>query len=216
MYYQNYLKFFCRGFFTDFQLNKIIQEYGECQAELYYNKNYAVKEKKEKRKKNENYNPNKNISNNKSNLNKKKLLFTEKIRNSISRMENSKLINNYIYKFNTNEISNIFYKNKNETITLNDDTKIYSNDNIISKDNSIIKIIDEMIHKKREKKKDNKNNKNMNVKNIINIYKNLLNQSPIKSARILNYNKKIGTTRMVSSIKIFNRNIPTIKNNKKK
>ena len=214
VYYQNYLKFFCRGFFTDFQLNKIIQEYGECQAELYYNKNYAVKEKKEKRKKNENYNLNKNISNNKSNLNKKKLLFTEKIRNSISRMENSKLINNYIYKFNTNEISNIFYKNKNETITLNDNTKIYDNDNIISKDNSIINIVDEMIHKKREKKKDNKNNKNMNDKNIINIYKNLLNQSPIKSARILNCNKKIGTTRKVSSIKIFNRNIPTIKNNK--
>ena len=130
-------------------------------------------------------------------------------------MENTNLINNYIYKFNTNEISNIYYKNKNETITLNEDTKIYNNDNLISKENSIVKIVDAMIHKKAEKKKSKKDIKIMNDKNIINIYKNLLNQSPIKSARILNCNKKIGTTRKVSSIKIFNRDIPTIKNNKK-
>jgi hypothetical protein len=215
VYYRNYLKFFCRGIFTDFQLNKIVQEYGELQAELYYNKNYGDKEKKEKNNKNENYNARKKISKNNTNMNIKKLFFTEKIRNSISKIENSKLINNYIYKFNTNEISNIYYKNKNETITLNEDTKIYNNDNLISKENSIVKIVDAMIHKKAEKKKSKKDIKIMNDKNIINIYKNLLNQSPIKSARILNYNKKIGTTRKVSSIKIFNRNIPTIKNNKK-
>ena len=211
-YYQNYLKFFCRGFFTDFQVNKIIQDYGECQAELYYNKNYGTKSKNEKKNKSDNYNLSKNISNSNSKFNnKKKLLFTEKIRNSINRIENSKLISNYIYKFNTNEISNIFYKNKNETITLNNDTKIY-NDNLISKENSIIKIIDAMIHRKREKKKSNINN--INNKNIINIYKNLLNQSPIKSARNLHYNKNIWTTRKVSSIKIFNKNIPSTKNSK--
>ena len=212
-YYQNYLKFFCRGFFTDFQVNKIVQDYGECQAELYYNQNYGPKAKNEKKNKSDNYNLSKNLSNTNSKLNnKKKLLFTEKVRNSINRIENSKLLSNYINKYNTNEISNIFYKNKNETITLNDDTKIY-NDNLISKENSIIKIIDAMIHRKREKKKSNINN-NINNKNIINIYKNLLNQSPIKSARNLNYNKNIRTTRKVSSIKIFNKNIPSTKNSK--
>ena len=214
-YYRNYLKFFCRGIFTDFQLNKIVQEYGELQAELYYNKNYGDKEKKEKNNKNENYNARKKISKNNTNMNIKKLFFTEKIRNSISKIENSKLINNYIYKFNTNEISNIYYKNKNETITLNEDTKIYNNDNLISKENSIVKIVDAMIHKKAEKKKSKKDIKIMNDKNIINIYKNLLNQSPIKSQRMFNnYNKKIVTTKKVSSIKIFNKNIPSFKNYK--
>ena len=211
-YYQNYLKFFCRGFFTDFQINKIMIDYGENQAELYYNKNYEIKDKKEK--KNKNDNSNKNVSNsNSSSLNKKELLFTDKIRNSINRMENSLLMYNYKYKFNKNEISNICYKNKNETITLNDDTKIYNTDNLISKDNSIIIIIDAMIKKKREKKQSCKNIKNMNNdKNILNIYKMLLNQSPIKSARNLNYNRK--TTNKVPAINIFNRNVPLVRNSK--
>ena len=51
LYYKNYLKFFCRGFFADFKANKIIQDNGEFQAELYYNNNYGAKEDR-KRKKN--------------------------------------------------------------------------------------------------------------------------------------------------------------------
>lgn len=126
---------------------------------------------------------------------------------------------NYIYKYHTNEISNIFYKSKNETMTLNDDTKIYNDDNLMTNENSLINLIDVMIHKKREKKKiiknkNTKNNYNINDKNIVNIYKNLLDQSPIRSARNLNYNNKNGlynkTSKKVSSIKIFNKNIPMI------
>ena len=232
IYYQNYLKFFCRGLFTDFKANKIIQEYGECQAELYYNKNYGGKEKKSKKNKDKN-NDNNNIDEGENNsnasrtslnINKIKLLFTDTVKNSINRIENSKLLQNYIYKYNTNEISNIFYKSKNETMTLNDDTKIYNEDNLMTNENSLINLIDIMIHKKREKKKitkhkNIKNNYNINDKNIINIYKNLLDQSPIRSARNLNYNIKNGlynkTSKKVSSIKIFNKNIPMIIKNKK-
>ena len=231
IYYQNYLKFFCRGFFTDFKTNKIIQEYGECQAELYYNKNYGGKEKKSKKNKEENNEKDNNSKNNSnsnsnSNVNRLKLLFTDTVQNSINRIENSKLIQNYIYKYNTKEISNIFYKSKNETMTLNDDTKVYNNDNLITNENSLINLIDIMIHKKREKKKINKNknfknnnNNNINDKNIVNIYKNLLDQSPIRSARNLNYNNKNiiynKTSKKVSSIKIFNKNIPIIIKNKR-
>ena len=234
IYYQNYLKFFCRGLFTDFKANKIIQEYGECQAELYYNKNYGGKEKKSKKNKDENNDNiiddgdgdaenNSNVSKTRSNVNKLRLLFTDTVKNSINRIENSKLLQNYIYKYNTNEISNIFYKSKNETMTLNDDTKIYYDDDLMTNENSLINLIDVMIHKKREKKKiiKNKNIKNnyINDKNIVNIYKNLLDQSPIKSARNLNYNIKNGlynkTSKKVASIKIFNRNIPMIIKNKK-
>ena len=228
VYYKNYLKFFCRGFFIDFQANKIIQEYGEYQAELYYNKNYGMKDKKSKKNKNDeniNCNSSNNISNNSNynyNLNKLKILFTESIKNSINRVENSKLIRNYIYKYNTNEISNILYNNKNETLTLNDDTKVYNNDNIITNENTLINIIDNMIHKKRKEKTKKNKNKNMknknNDKNIVNIYKNLLNQSPIKSSRNLNFIKSVPynkTSRKVSSIKIFNKNIPMIIKNRK-
>jgi len=211
IYYHNYLKFFCRGLFTDFKANKIIQEFGECQAELYYNKNYGGKEKKSKKnrdKNNDNIDDgdnNSNASRTSSNVNKLRLLFTDTVKNSINRIGNSKLLQNYIYKYNTNEISNIFYKSKNETMTLNDDTKIYNEDNLMTNENSLINLIDVMIHKKREKKKTIKNkniknnnnnnynynyNYNINDKNIVNIYKNLLDRSPIRNSRNLNYNNK--------------------------
>ena len=224
VYYQNYLKFFCRGLFTDFSANKIVQDYGEFQAELYYNKNYGLKDKKKKKNNIDDkdiYNSSKSLSN-KSNykLNKIKILFTETVRNSINRIENSKLIKNYVYKYNTNEISNILYK-QNGTMTLNDDTKIYSNDNLLTNESSLIHLIDVIVNKKRKKKKSskNKNNYNINDRNIVNIYKNLLNQSPIKSARNPNcINKNVAhnkTTKKTSSFKIFNKNIPIIIKNKK-
>ena len=50
LYYKNYLKFFCRGFFIDFKANKIIQDNGEFQAELYYNNNYGGKENRKGKK----------------------------------------------------------------------------------------------------------------------------------------------------------------------
>ena len=227
IYYQNYLKFFCRGCFTDFTANSIIQEYGECQAELYYNNNYGRKNKKEKANRNEeninNQDSSQDSSNtdNISNINKIKKIFTETIKNSIDKIENDKLMQYYIYKYNTNEISNIYYKNKNETITLNDDSKITSNDNLLTNENSLINLIDMMIQKRREKKKTNENNKNNNNNNvidnnIINIYKNLLNQSPIKSARNININcdtknsiSKKTSKNVSSSLKIINKNNPT-------
>ena len=227
IYYQNYLKFFCRGFFTDFDANKIIQDYGECQAELYYNNNYGGKGKKKKNQNDENNNQNssKNESNNtNSNLDKIKQIFNDTVKNSINKIENSKLLRNYIDKYNTNEISNICYKSKNETMTLNDDTKVYNSDNIITNENSLSNLIDDIFKKRKAKKKMNKskiikNNNINNNKNIVNLYKNLLNQSPLSSARNFNeniknciYNK---TTKKISSIKIFNKNIPIIIKNKK-
>ena len=93
IYYQNYLKFFCRGCFTDFTANSIIQEYGECQAELYYNNNYGRKNRKEKANRNEeninNQESSQDSSNsdNISNINKIKKIFTETIKNSIDKIE---------------------------------------------------------------------------------------------------------------------------------
>ena len=227
LYYKNYLQFFCRGFFIDFKANKIVQDNGEYQAELYYNNNYGSKNTRKGKKENidnESQNSsensksdsgyeNKNNTNNISNINKIKSIFSKSIRTKLGKIESSK-------KEEKKELSNIFYKNKNETITLNDETKIYNDDNIYTNENSLINLLNTLINKKisRRKLKENKLIKNnINDKNIINIYKNLLNQSPIKSARYQNYIKNgiyNKTSKKVSSIKIFNKNIPIILKNK--
>ena len=233
LYYKNYLKFFCRGFFIDFKANKIMQDNGELQAELYYNDNYGTNNNRKKGKKkvvenssgynnngsnsgssHENKNNNNTVTNrNISNNNKIKLIFSQSIRKKLSGAECSKMQEK-------KEISNIFYKNINETITLNNDTKIYNDDNIYTNENSLINLLNILINKKKARKKLNENKilkNNINEKNIVNIYKNLLSQSPIKTARYQNYirngiyNK---TSKKISSIKIFNKNIPIIFKNK--
>ncbi len=223
LYYKNYLKFFCHGIFIDLKANKIIQDNGEFQAELYYNNNYGKKKKsngKNKNKKNETSNKSsktKNISDDKNNnfeselINKNKLIFSKSIRNKIGKIEND-----YIQE---NEISNIFYKNKNESITLNEETKIYNEDNIYTNENSLINLINILINKKIKRKKLNEKkiiNKN-NDKNFINSIKNSLRESPVKSSRYQNYIKGglfNKTSKKISSIKIFNKNIPIILKNK--
>ena len=40
IYYKNYLHFFCKPTFNNFKFNKLIQNYGEKKAELYYKENY--------------------------------------------------------------------------------------------------------------------------------------------------------------------------------
>jgi hypothetical protein len=230
LYYKNYLKFFCRGFFIDFKANKIIQDNGEFQAELYYNNNYGGKENRKGKKakeekicrysgeesksksKSETTQENKNNTNI-SKINKIKLIFSKSIRNKLGGSESSRIQEK-------KELSNIFYKNKNETITLNDETKVFNEDNIFTNENSLINLLNILINKKLQRKKYNENKivkNNINEKNIVNIYKNLLSQSPIKSARYQNYIKNgiyNKTSKKISSIKIFNKNIPIILKNK--
>ena len=231
LYYKNYLKFFCRGFFIDFKANKIIQDNGEFQAELYYNNNYGGKDKGKGKKvneekisrysgdesksksKSETTQENKNNNTNISKINKIKLIFSKSIRNKLGGSESSRIQEK-------KELSNIFYKNKNETITLNDETKVYNEDNMFTNENSLINLLNILINKKLKRKKNNENKiakNNINEKNIVNIYKNLLSQSPIKSARYQNYIKNgiyNKTSKKISSIKIFNKNIPIILKNK--
>ena len=231
LYYKNYLKFFCRGFFIDFKANKIIQDNGEFQAELYYNNNYGGKENRKGKKakeekigrysgdesksksKSETTQENKNNNTNISKINKIKLIFSKSIRNKLGGSESSRIQEK-------KELSNIFYKNKNETITLNDETKVFNEDNIFTNENSLINLLNILINKKLQRKKYNENKivkNNINEKNIVNIYKNLLSQSPIKSARYQNYIKNgiyNKTSKKISSIKIFNKNIPIILKNK--
>jgi hypothetical protein len=160
LYYKNYLNFFCKGTFCDFYLNELMQEYGECQAEFYYNKNYGHKErmkKKEKDKKglddmNHQKNEESYESDNASNVGNIKTIFSKTIKYSIDLIQNS-------YK----DLSNIKPSNysKDNSISLPDNSSVSYND-IITNQNSLRYIINIM-----NNKKDLGNNKIKNKKSVI-------------------------------------------------
>ena len=195
-YYKNYLNFFCKGIFCDFYLNEVMQEYGECQAEFYYNKNYGHKErnkKKEKKDLNElehNHNElseSENNSNNNNNINIRSI-FSKSIKYSIDIIQNSKI------NENQKDLSNIKPLNytKENSITLPDDSSVSYND-IITNQNSLRFIIN-MIKNKNELNKKIKNkkseiisNKNRNKLNNENNINYLINNNYKK---IMNNNNK--------------------------
>ena len=71
-YYKNYLKFFCHPIFKNFQINSIIQNYGDDKAEIYYVNNYGKTNNQQGNK--EIFIKQKNIINKKDNIAK----FTQK------------------------------------------------------------------------------------------------------------------------------------------
>jgi hypothetical protein len=184
-YYKNYLNFFCKGTFSDFNLNEIMQEYGECQAEFYYNKNYGHKDRMKKKEKKGLDDINKEEESEEFDSNNKndniRSIFSNSIKYSIEKISMS-----YGYKNDNNnkDLSNIKPCNysKDNTISLPDNSSVSYND-IITKQNSIryiINLIDDkkeltkrIKNKKREiisnKKKPNNNG---HIENYINMLNN--------------------------------------------
>ena len=184
-YYKNYLNFFCKGTFCDFYLNEIMQEYGECQAEFYYNKNYAHKERMKKKEKkgldDANHKDEESYeSDNASNEVNIKSIFSKSIKYSIDIIQSS--YNNAKNK----DISNIKPINytKDNSISLPDNSSVSYND-IITNQNSLRHIIDVINNKK------NSNKKIKNKKSEI-IYNNKKNSNTNSDSinYILNYNYK--------------------------
>ena len=194
-YYKNYLNFFCKGIFCDFYLNEVMQEYGECQAEFYYNKNYGHKErnkKKEKKDLNELEHNHNELSESENNSNNNNInirsIFSKSIKYSIDIIQNSKI------NENQKDLSNIKPLNytKENSITLPDDSSVSYND-IITNQNSLRFIIN-MIKNKNELNKKIKNkkseiisNKNRNKINNENNINYLINNNYKK---IMNNNNK--------------------------
>ena len=162
-YYKNYLKFFCKSTFSNFYVNEIMQEYGENQAEVYYNVNYKKKEKAKKNKKEKFDEKNLEESYNNQNDNISRLIslhsfFTK----SIIKRVNENIIESKVIK--ENELSNIKPLKKSgreNTINLPDDSTV-SIDDVITKKSSIVNIIDLMEDKIQKKQKNKNNNKNKN------------------------------------------------------
>ena len=231
-YYKNYLNFFCKGTFCDFYLNEIMQEYGECQAEFYYNKNYGHKERMKKKDKKgldevNHRNEESNESDNVSNSGNIRSVFSKSIKYSIDIIQNS--YNNY-YKEKDKDLSNIKPSNytKDNSISLPDNSSVSSND-IITNQNSLRYIINIMINKKEMNKKiknkkseiinnrKKQTNNNDNINNIINNnYKRISNnniknrfnqkdnQTLSKTNSNLNMKPKRKTRNKSSSTKINN------------
>ena len=216
-YYKNYLHFFCKGTFTSFEINSMIQEYGENQAQIYYNINYRKKE----RNKNKDNTNEKNIddiddSGNNSNYNDSKKIdlvsfFTKSVENSIKKIKTS--YEKKILSKKGKELSNIKpLKNSNKENTINlPDNSTVSTDDLITKKSSILNIIDLM------NKKDKNKKSNMNKKKKMEII--LIDNKKIKKKRnIITNNKHINSfSKTISKLKENSLNkIKDIKNKTKK
>lgn len=195
-YYKNYLHFFCKGTFSDFKINNIIQEYGENHAEVYYNLNYLKKERVKKKDKKENIDEKNFEETDKTDSNLKEeqskiipffSFFTKSVENSIKNMKNS-YEHNKSKKEKDKELSNIkpLKSNSREnTINLPDNSTV-SIDDVITKRGSIINIIDLM----NKKIKNKKNNSNFNKKKKMDIIlidnKKLKNKKNVLSSKHIN------------------------------
>ena len=174
-YYKNYLMFFCNPTFNNFYINDKIQEYGEKQAEVFYNNNYISKKQKGKKENIDEKNidqddmsskssklisSDNNDNNNETSLVSFRNFFTNSVESMIKKGINS--MNNKKGEEPNKELSNIKPKktdNEENTLYLPDDSSI-SLENVITKKNSIRNIIDLMKHRNidMDKMKDKKNN----------------------------------------------------------
>ena len=214
-YYKNYLNFFCKGIFCDLYLNEVMQEYGECQAEFYYNKNYGHKDrmkKKEKKELNELNNQNEDSyeSENGSNNINIRSIFSKSIKYSIDIIQNSQINGNMETQKDLSNIKPVNYS-KDNSITLPDNSSVSYND-VITNQNSLRYIIN-MINNKNELNKKIKNKKseiisnknknrfnncdsinyimNNNFKKIINNNKNVINKKDNQTLSKTNSNANI-------------------------
>ena len=194
LYYKNYLNFFCKGTFCDFNLNEIMQEYGECQAEFYYNKNYGHKERMKKKEKDKKGLDDMNHQNNEESYESENLsivgniksIFSKSIKYSIDLIQNS-------YK----DLSNIKPSNysKDNSISLPDNSSVSYND-IITNQNSLRYIINII-----NNKNDLGNNKIKNKKSEIINNKKKFNNNGDNINYILNNNyKKISNNNLKNRI----------------
>ena len=218
-YYKNYLNFFCKGTFSDFDINEMMQEYGECQAEFYFNRNYGHKDRKAKKDKKgkldenkgkeSNNNENENNVENKSKIELIKLIFTKSIEFSIEKVKNNE-------SSNKKELSNIRPNNSKENTIMLPDNSVVSSKDVLTQENSLRYMIS-LLNKKKQRinlnkriknaKKEvlSKNNKNIepNNKKYNIIITNIINKSNTNKKDLFSLSKTTS-----------NLNIKNPKNNK--
>ena len=173
-YYKNYLKFFCRPFFKNYKLGKILHDFEDKKAEIFYKNNYADSanelEEKEKEKENSDKKSSSSLSS-LDNITDNKIIFDKRTKNIIDNNLNSECCTITL----TLESSRMNLMKDN-----NKDNNIFYNGGLISKrsngNSSFEKNIYSLVHYKLNKKKENKDqNLRNNKKNQSHKIKKLLN-----------------------------------------
>ena len=147
-YYKNYLTFFCKPTFIDSFSNDIIKNYGDLNAEFFYKNNLEKKRShyEDKRILDKKIIEKDFYKNNKKNNNEDliKTVFTKSIKNSIDNINEEDSISNNTKLKNENNIFIGEFSNKIQQDNLA--AKVWGNDNenLISEENSLLLIINEI------------------------------------------------------------------------
>ena len=149
-YYKNYLLYFCKPTFSNFEINSLIQDYGQNKAEDYYAKKYNKMENKKKKDAKENSSKNSELL---------KSIFTNSIKKEIEKMNYDNICiikSNSCNKTKKNKLinNNFLYRNNNSKINVNESiqpsTIVQKNDSnnsftmLNTKENTILNILKNM------------------------------------------------------------------------
>ena len=179
-YYKNYLLFFCKPTFNDSFSNMIIKNYGDFHAENFY-KNNIEKKNNIRGKDNDNI----YVEDNKR-ADFIKTVFTKSIKKSIDNINNEE---SSIKKSKINDIIDNISNKIHEESTI----RIEKNNNeIISEENSLILMINEMKNKEKmkEKRLNMKKSLSKNKNFTIDSYKTLIINNNVNKKNDNNNNKK--------------------------
>ena len=175
IYYKNYLNFFCKPTYNCFKFNKIIQNYGEKKAEIYYKQNYQG-----------------GVTNDEENNGMEESSSDESSNkeNEYEFNDDGKIFNNMVKeKLDNVTVMTTISNTGNNTINLNinnEKIEVFSENKAeISNDTTIGEIIKNI---KNEMKKIKNKKKNDNKKKIKYYYINIMNHS-LKSRENYNDNK---------------------------
>ena len=160
-YYKNYLQFFCRPFFKNYKLGKILHDFEDKMAEIFYKNNYADSinelEEKEKDKENSDKKSSSSLSS-LDNITNNKIIFDKRTKNLIDNNLNNELCTLTLTLESSR--ANLIKNNDN-------DNNIY-NGCLISKrsrgNSSFEKNIYSLVHYQFKKKMENNNQKLDNKK----------------------------------------------------
>ena len=206
IYYKNYLNFFCKPTYNCFKFNKIIQNYGEKKAEIYYKQNYQG-----------------GVTNDEENNGMEESSSDESSNkeNEYEFNDDGKIFNNMVKeKLDNVTVMTTISTNGNNTINLNinnEKIEVFSENKAeISNDTTIGEIIDDY---KNEMKKIKNKKKNSNKKKFKYSYRNIMNYS-LKSRENHHDNKYHNNLSIENRKKINTKDISKklllIKNNKDK
>ena len=166
-YYKNYIKFFCRPFFKQLSLGKIVYNFQDKQAEIFYKQNYNdtldYEKEKEKEKKVNSEKKSSDELSSLDNITNNEIIFDERTKKIINNGLNNEMC--------TLTLESSRVNNLNNNLSIN--SYAYEGELISKRSNanySFEKVVHYLIHSQFKKKIENKKNKKQTIskKKLIN------------------------------------------------